>query len=329
MSILRKLGIMAMTGVLSAGMLAGCSGTKGTTADSTASGGKKFEVGYVNLANTDTFCMSRITALTAELTGTDFNVSFTDGNNDNQKQIDQTNAFLAKGVDALIIVPADSDAIGPAISAANSKGTPVICLGIKANSGDFIYIGSANYDAGHMQGEYMASALPDNANVLYLAGTAGLEHSAERRQGFKAALSEAGRDDITILADQDGDYVKDEAMRICDAWIQTYSDGTGSVTFDAIIAANDQMALGAMESLKGAGLLTNGGEVLISGVDGTDEAVSAVAEGYMAQTILQDAPGQAATAHEILEKIAKGETFQNEIFVPFQSIIADNVADYQ
>lgn len=68
-----------------------------------------------------------------------------------------------------------------------------------------------------MQGEYMAEHLEQGAKVLYLAGTAGLQHSADRRQGFQDALEEAGRSDITILADQDGDYVKDEAMRICDA----------------------------------------------------------------------------------------------------------------
>lgn len=237
------------------------------------------------------------------------------------------NAFISRGVDALVIVPADSEAIVPAINAADSAGVPVICLGIAASSGNFTYIGSQNYDAGYMQGEYMAETLPGNANILYCAGTAGLQHSAERREGFLAALEEKGRADITVLADQDGDYVKDEAMRICDAWIQTYSNGAGSVGFDAIVCANDQMALGCMESLKGAGIPD--GSVLISGVDGTDEAVAAVAAGTMAQTILQDAPGQGAACFDAIQKLAAGETVEAEIIVPFQSITADNVADYQ
>ena len=50
-----------------------------------------------------------------------------------------------------------------------------------------------------MQGEYMAEHLEQGAKVLYLAGTAGLQHSADRRQGFQDALEEAGRSDITIL----------------------------------------------------------------------------------------------------------------------------------
>ncbi len=340
MKLWKRIGTMAMAGALTMGMLAGCggSGSSGTSSKSSSgsesssksasASGEGFEIGYVNLADTDVFCMARETALSAVLDGTDYNVSFADGNNDNQKQIDQTNAFLAKGVDTLILVPADSDAITPAITAANSAGTPVICLGIKANGGDFIFVGSENYDAGHIQGEYMAEVLPENANVLYCAGTAGLQHSSERREGFLAALDEAGRDDVTVLADQDGDYVKDEAMRICDAWIQTYADGNGGVTFDAIVCANDQMALGCVESLKGAGLLTTAGEILITGVDGSDDGLKAVSDGYMAQTVLQDANGQAEAAYEVLQQIRNGEETDAEVIVPFQSITKDNIADY-
>lgn len=337
---MRQFGTIAMAATLSAALLAGCGGSsssskssssssKSTSASSTSAAAVEgdFNIGYVNLADTDVFCMARETALTAELEGTNYNVSFSDGNNDNQKQIDQTNAFLAKGVNALILVPADSDAIAPAISAANENGTPVICLGIKANSGEFTFVGSENYDAGKLQGEYMAENLPENAKVLYLAGTAGLQHSAERRQGFLDAIEDAGRSDITILADQDGDYVKDEAMRIVDAWIQTYASN-GTAGFDAVVCANDQMALGAVESLKGAGLLTEAGEILITGVDGSDDGLKAVSEGYMAQTVLQDAKGQAQAAHEVLDKLSSGETPDSEVIVPFQSITKENVSEY-
>ena len=174
MKIWKRIGAMAMVTAFSALALTGCGAGGSSSGGGDSAGGDGMKIGYVNLADTDVFCMARESALTAELEGTGYSVSFSDGNNDNQKQIDQTNAFLAKGVDALILVPADSDAIAPAISAANSNGTPVICLGIKANSGDFTFVGSENYDSGHMQGEYMAENLPQGAKVLYLAGTAGL-----------------------------------------------------------------------------------------------------------------------------------------------------------
>ncbi len=321
-----RLGAFLFAAAFAASTLAGCAGGGNSTNGGSGASGSH-EIGYVNLADTDVFCMAREAALSAAIAGSDYTVSFSDGNNDNQKQIDQVNAFISRGVDALVIVPADSEAIVPAINAAESAKIPVVCLGIAASSGSFTYIGSQNFDAGYMQGEYMAGQLPEGANILYCAGTAGLQHSAERRAGFLAALEEKGRSDITVLADQDGDYVKDEAMRICDAWIQTYSDGAGGVNFNAIVCANDQMALGCMESLKGAGIPD--GTVLISGVDGTDEAIAAVAAGAMAQTILQDAPGQGAACFAAIQKLVAGEAVDAEIIVPFQSITADNVADYQ
>lgn len=326
MKIWKRLGTMALASVITIGTLTGCGSNGGTSSKEDSD---SYSLGYVNLADTDVFCMSRETALNEIIKGSDYSVSYTDGNNDNQKQLDQANAFISKGVDCLILVPSDSEAIGPAITAANQAKVPTICFGIKATSGDFVFVGSENYEAGHLQGEYMAEKLPENAKVCYLAGTAGLEHSTARRDGFKEALTEAGRDDVTILDDQDGDYTKDEGMRITDAWIQTYSDGQGGVTFNAVVAANDQMALGAMESLKGAGLLTNKGEILITGVDGTDDAITAVADGFMAQTVLQDAVGQAQAAFDTAKKLIAGEKTENEVIVPFKPITKDNVAEYQ
>ena len=110
MKIWKRIGAMAMVTAFSALALTGC-GAGGSSSDGGDSAGSDgMNIGYVNLADTDVFCMARESALTAELEGTGYSVSFSDGNNDNQKQIDQTNAFLAKGVDALILVPADSHA---------------------------------------------------------------------------------------------------------------------------------------------------------------------------------------------------------------------------
>ncbi len=127
-----RLTALALSALMALSLTA-CGGNSAASSAPAASGSaasapaaeETYEIGYVNLADTDVFCMARETALNAEIEGTNFKVSYTDGNNDNQKQIDQTNAFLAKGVDALILVPADSEAIVPAINAASGNGTPV------------------------------------------------------------------------------------------------------------------------------------------------------------------------------------------------------------
>lgn len=321
---------MILAAVMTMAALAGCGGGSSSSFGS-ADSGAAAKIGFVNEANTDVFDNTRMTALQTladEVGG--YNIEYSDANLDIQKQIDQANTFLSKNVDILMLVPCDSDGIIPAIQNANNKGTPTICFGIKANGGDFIFVGSNSYDAGHMQGELMAEMLPENAKVCYLAGTAGLEHSILRRQGFQEALAEAGRDDVEIIEDQDAQYTKAKAMEKVDAWVQKYADGKGGVTFDAVVAANDQMALGAVESLKGANILKGNNEILISGIDGTPDGVAAVANGYMVQTVLQDAAGQAKAGLEAVDKIMAGEQIPgNEIMVPFVNITQDNVADFQ
>lgn len=324
---LKKLAALGLAGAMTLGMLTGCGGNGGDSAgkgsgEPGASGdGEKYTVGYCNGADSDVFMVARKDALIAkvEAEGANIDLQFADANQDSTKQLGDADTFIAKGVDLLVLVPNDAEAIVPAVEAANAAGIPVICLGIKAASGDYIYVGSENYDAGHMQGEYLSETLPENAKVLYLAGTAGMQHSTDRRQGFQDALKEAGRDDVEILADLDGDYQMAKAMQITEDWIQKFPQ------FDAIVAANDQMALGAVEALKGANRLEG---VQVTGVDGLAEAYAAIKAGEMVQTILQDAPGQAEAAYGVMQKLMAGEDAGKEVLVPFQSVTADNVADF-
>ncbi len=321
---MKRKGIISLclTGAMALGILAGCNSEKSSVgSDGVFADSKKFVVGYCNGADSDVFMVARKTALINKIQSENANIDlqFADANQDSTKQLGDADTFIAKKVDILILVPNDAEAIVPAVEAANAAGIPVICLGIKAASGDYIYVGSENYDSGHMQGEMFAETLHENAKVLYLAGTAGMQHSTDRRQGFLDALKEAGREDVEILADLDGNYEMAKAMQITEDWIQKYPK------FDAIVAANDQMALGAVEALKGANRLEG---VQITGVDGLEEAYDAIKAGEMVQTILQDAPGQAEAAYGVITKLMNGEDVDKEVLVPFQSVTADNVADY-
>lgn len=319
-----------LTGIMVLSALTGCGANTGKPAAneaSTALGtsdaaaeGKTFTIGYCNGADSDVFMVARKNAFIEATKGDNIEIKFADANQDSQKQLGDADTFIAQRVDLLILVPNDAEAIVPAVEAANAAGIPVVCLGIKAASGDYIFVGSENYDAGHMQGEYFAEQLPQNAKVLYLAGTAGMDHSSARREGFNMALEEAVRSDVEILADLDGNYEMAKAMQIMEDWIQKYPE------FNAVVAANDQMALGAKEALKGANRLDG---VMISGIDGLSEAYAAIEAGEMVQTILQDAPGQASAAYGVVQMLIKGETPDREVLVPFRSVTADNIDQFK
>ncbi|WDZ81609.1 sugar ABC transporter substrate-binding protein (plasmid) [Ensifer adhaerens] len=277
----------------------------------------KFVVGYANMADTDVFVMARKTAfIEAAKADPDVEINFTDANNDISKQLDQIDNLIAQKVNAIVVVPVDFEGIVPGVEKANEAGIPVIALGIQSAGGKSTFVGSKNIDAGRMQGEFMKEKLPKDAKILYLQGTPGLYHSQERLKGFEEALQ---RPDVTVLANLSGNYDRAEGMKVTEDWVQSFPQ------FDAIVAANDQMALGALQALQAADRLKG---VMISGVDGTKDALNAIKAGEMSQSIFQNAAGQATAAFEVVETIKKGEEPPAEKLVPFESITAENVDKY-
>lgn len=315
------------TGGSSSGSSSASSGSSSSSGNgSTADSGDTFDVGLVTIAYTDEFCTLLAQQIEKKLNDMGgYTITLTDGKNDPQIQIDLINSFIAKGVDAVVLQAADCAGIVPGVNACEDAGIPVICSEVTPTDGTFTYAGPDSYDAGYMQGELLDELLPDGGKVLYLQGTSGMTHALQRYEGFEAALTELGRTDIEILDNQDGDFVKDEGMRITETWIQKYSDGDG-VSFDAIISGNDQMILGAMEALKTAGIPD--GKVILMGIDGTAPAVQAVADGQLTATIFQDSNKVADVTIQCLEDLKNGEELESEYIVDWELITKDNCADY-
>lgn len=108
-------------------------------------------------------------------------------------------------------------------------------------------------------------------------------------------------------------------MKVTEDWVQSFKQ------FDAIIAANDQMALGALQALKTSNRLKG---MMISGIDGTGDALKAIKDGEMAQSIFQNAKGQAEGAYTVIKTIMEGKPAPKELLIPFESIVAENVDKY-
>lgn len=312
---------MAVTG------LVGCGGQSGETDTDTASEdgaaaeesgserGNAFKFGFITLADSDVWCKSVCTAFEEYVAETypDCEVVTADGKADANIQIQSVENFIAQQVDAIIIQPADADAAGPAIEAANAAGIPVISTAIRANSGDYTYVGPENIEAGAMHAEYIMEHCDPGAKILYLQGTAGLSHSTDRYNGFIDTLDEAGFD-YELLAAQDGDYLRTEGLRIMEDWIQKYPE------FDAVVSSNDEMALGAIEALKAANIE----DVVVLGLDATDDARAEIKAGTMSGSLKQDAVIIANTSADLAVKAAQGEEIE-DTYVDWVMITKDNV----
>lgn len=304
-----------LAGTLLAGVLGGCAtgGGNGGAADGA------FTVAYLNSGDSDVFDkLKKDTFNDLVKDDTSIAVVNSEANMDPQKQLNQVDDAIMQEVDAIVIVPIDYSGITPGVKAANEAGIPVICLGIESEGGDYTFVGCQNRDAGVMQADYMAEVLPDGAKVLYLSGTPGLYHSVERHDGFYDTMAEK-RPDVEILGEMTGEYTRDKAQKVVEDWCQSYPE------FDAIVCANDQMALGAVEALKAANRLEG---VLVAGVDATEDAMNKIKDGEMAISIRQSADALAQNCYETLQKMQKGEDPGDRVIVDFEPVTADNVADY-
>jgi inositol transport system substrate-binding protein len=97
--------------------------------------------------------------------------------------------------------------------------------------------------------------------------------------------------------------------------------------FDAVIANNDEMAIGAAMALQQAGV--EKGSVLIAGVDGTPDGLNAIKKGNMAVSVFQDAKGQADGSIDTAVKMAKNEPVEQAVWVPYRLITPQNVDTFK
>ena len=107
-------------------------------------------------------------------------------------------------------------------------------------------------------------------------------------------------------------------MTIMENWLNAFDN------IDAVIAENDEMALGAREAIKAKGL-----DIPVIGVDGITDALNAVESGDMVASIFQDGAGQGSKAVEVLVKAIKGETVDKEYWIDFEPVTKDNVAEFK
>lgn len=246
-------------------------------------------------------------------------IDFYESNQDTNAQIDQMNEVIAKKPAAIILLPNDAAALTPSVEKANAAGIPVLVTNRDIAGGKTAQVHSDERQAGRLQGEYMAKHLKQGAKIVYFLGDSAQASARERWAGFKEACLDK-RPDITLLASTDAAWNKTEAMKSMTLWLSIFPQ------IDAVVAGNDDMALGGIAAMKGAGRFNS--DILVSGVDANDEALKAVAAGEMAQTIKQDADASADTIMELVKKMVQGGQTTDDEKVPFIEITKANVAQF-
>ncbi|MEH7076539.1 ribose ABC transporter substrate-binding protein RbsB [Neobacillus drentensis] len=261
-------------------VLAGCS-TKAPSSSSEKHSSKdmkdaKLKVGLSISTLNNPFFVSLKEGAEKEAKSQNTEIITVDAQNDSAKQVSDIEDLIQKGVNVLIVNPADSDAIKAAIESANNANIPVITVDRSANGGTVVsHIASDNVAGGKMAGDFILEKLGKKGKVVELEGIPGSSAARERGEGFHKAID--GVTDIQVVAKQAADFDRAKGLTVMENILQ------GNKDIQAVFAHNDEMALGALQALEAAGLK----DVIVVGFDATDDAVKAVKDGKMAATVAQ------------------------------------------
>lgn len=247
---------------------------------------------------------------------------------DVQKQLEQVTTLKTLGVDLIVGSIVDTNNAEAIFEAAS--GVPQIWVSrhpeLKVlEKYDYVwFVGSAEKDAGLLQGKFLADYFKDSGKttlyyVLFM-GPLGFENVNMRTAGVKEALTAAGYTIKATLEDT-ANWERTVAMSKMD---QIISSGK---SFDCVICNNDEMALGAIEAMKAAGKLKG---IPVVGVDATAAGTTSVKNGEMTMTVLQNGKGMAIAAFDNAVKILAGEgsSIPKETWIPFEAVTIENVDNY-
>ena len=238
-------------------------------------------------------------------------ISVADAGDDVTKQVSDIEDLVAKGISVLIVNPVDSDAVTGAVEYAMSKGVRVIAVDRAVNGVTIdCQIASDNVLGAELATQYIVDTLGAGVKVAELEGVPGASAAIDRSAGFHN-IADANLD---VVAKQTANFDRTQGMSVMENMLQAHPD------IQAVFAANDEMALGAVEAIYGAGK-----NILVMGFDATDDAIAAIREGRMAGTIAQQPALIGSTAVDNAVKLISGQGIAPSIPVEVTLITAENV----
>lgn len=267
-------------------------------------------------------------------------LTFYDGRYDASVQNDQAATAIQTRADAIIVNPMDFEANIDIVTNANEAKIPVVVTNARLNTTAMTAEVVSNDElGGYLEAKAVLDKLDckkNKVNVVIIEGPKGGSGEIQRGKGNDKAIAECGAGQVTVLERKTANWSRAEAQPLMENWLQKHR---GKI--NGVIGQNDEMALGAIEAIKGAGL--NVKDFAIAGVDGVSDAIHAVQAGEMV-SILQDAKGQMQGSIDVALRAVKGESYQpqSEIwqqyakdlkwdggtqkhyFIPWTTVTADN-----
>lgn len=257
-------------------------------------------------------------------------VQIEDAQNDVARQLDQINNFIASGVDAIIVNPVDTSATQAMTDAAVAGGVPLVYvnrepINVDDLPDDQAFVASNEIESGTLETFEVCKLLraqgkASGARTYVLMGELSNQAAVQRTKDIHDILATDMCNFIEIVDEQTANWSRDEAQDLMTNWL------SAGEQFDAVIANNDEMAIGAIQAMKAAGFDMN--EIIVGGVDATQDALAAMAAGDLDVTVFQDAHGQGAGSLETAVRLSRGEAVDQKVYIPFLLVTPENMDQY-
>jgi len=246
----------------------------------------------------------------AENLHVDLQVTSVNLETDFAKQAGLVENAISQGVDAILIAPADSKAIVSSLLDAQSKKIRVVNLdnridresAQKAGLNVECFVGPDNAEGAYKVTKHLLKLMGGTGKIALISGIPGVDNGEQRKKGFFRALEEV-KDKVQLVASESADWMTDPAQRKMEGILSRNPD------LNAVFAANDSMALGAVQAIETAGKT---GKIFVAGYDGIKAAQDAIRAGKMHGTIEQHPDLMGAKAVEVAIDLLKGKAVPKE-----------------
>ncbi|MDT6939206.1 galactofuranose ABC transporter, galactofuranose-binding protein YtfQ [Brucella pseudogrignonensis] len=225
-------------------------------------------------------------------------LKFADAQQKQENQIKAVRGFIAQGVDAILIAPVVATGWDAVLKEAKEAEIPVVLLDRQIDAPEDLYLTAVTSDQVHegkVAGDWLVKEVGDKpCSVVELQGTTGSSPAINRKKGFEEAL--AGHDNIKISRSQTGDFTRTKGKEVMESFIKAENGGKDIC---AVYAHNDDMAVGAIQAIKEAGLKP-GTDIKVVSIDAVPDIFQAMANGEANATV-ELTPNMAGPAFDVIE----------------------------
>ncbi len=250
-------------------------------------------------------------------------IQFEDAENDIGRQLNEIQNFIAQHVDAIIVNPVDTDATPRMTRLVASAGIALVYVNRMPADRELpprvSFVGSDEKQSGTLQMTEVCRLLGGKGDIVVLMGELTNQSARQRTRDIDDVIARPACRGIRVVDRQAANWKRTAAADLVTNWL------SGGLRPAAVVANDDEMAIGAIQALRQAQLL---GSTMVAGIDATPDALAEMKAGALRVTVFQNAPAQGRGALDTAVKLVRHEPVPSFVWVPFELVTRDNLASY-